>query len=65
MAEALVRAQQLGVGGDYLDVARRVLVTFGGAARALLNEADDAVARAPDAAYYLRAYALAIGTTTR
>ena len=65
MAEALVRAQQVGASGDYLDVARRVLVTFGGSARMLLTEADDAVARAPDTAYYLRAYALAIGKTTR
>ena len=65
MAEALLRAQQVGPRGDYLDVARRVLVTFGGTARVLLTEGEDGVARAPDTAYYLRAYALAIGKTTR
>jgi len=56
MAQALFRAQ---VGGraEHLDVARRVLATFGGVARVQLSESEDAVARAPDAVYYLRAYA--------
>ena len=65
MAEALLRAQQVGGRADYLDVARRILVTFGGTTHVLLTEGEDAVARAPDTVYYLRAYALAIGKATR
>jgi hypothetical protein len=65
MAEALLRAQQVGGRADYLDVARRILVTFGGTARLLLTEDEDAVARAPDTVYYLRAYARATGKATR
>jgi uncharacterized protein YyaL (SSP411 family) len=57
MADALLRAQQVGGPADYLDLARRVLTSFGGTARALLGDGDDAVARAPDTVYYLRAYA--------
>ena len=60
MAEALFRAQQLGGRPDSLDVARRVLATFGGAAHALF-ESEDAVARVGDAVYYLRAYAQVVG----
>lgn len=61
MAEALLRAHRLGGRADYLDVARRVLATLGGTARALLVENDDAVVRVDDATYYLRAYAYMVG----
>jgi len=57
MAQALFRAQQVGGRGEHPDVARRVLGTFGGVTRVLLSESEDAVARAPEAVYYLRAYA--------
>jgi uncharacterized protein len=57
MAEALLLARQVGGPADYVDLARRVLTTFGGTAHALLGESDDRVPRASDAVYYLRAYA--------
>jgi len=57
MAEALVLARQVGGPAEYADLTRRVLTTFGGSTRALLAESDDAAVRAPDAVYYLRAYA--------
>src|SRR4029450_11387093 len=57
MVEPLLRPQQVGGPADYLDLARRVLTSFGGTVRALLGDGDDAVARAPDTVYYLRAYA--------
>jgi len=60
MAEALLRARQAGGPADYVDLARRVLTTFGGTAHALLGETDDRAPRASDAVYYLRAYAQVI-----
>jgi uncharacterized protein YyaL (SSP411 family) len=58
MAEALLQAHRVGGPADYADLARRVLTSLGGTARALLADSDDdAVARAPDTVYYLRAYA--------
>ena len=60
MAEALLVARQVGGPAEYFDLARRVLTTFGGTAHALLGESDDAVPRASDAVYYLRAYAQVI-----
>jgi uncharacterized protein len=60
MADALLQAHQVGGPADYLDLARRVLTSFGGTANALLRDSDDAAARAPDTVYYLRAYAQAV-----
>jgi hypothetical protein len=60
MAEALLLAGQVGGPSESVDLARRVLMTFGGTAHALLGESDDAVPRASDAVYYLRAYAQAV-----
>jgi uncharacterized protein YyaL (SSP411 family) len=61
MAEALLRAHRLAGGTDYLTVARRVLSALGATASALLIESDDGAVRVDDAAYYLRAYAQAVG----
>jgi len=60
MAEALLLARQAGGPADYVDLARRVLTTFGGTAHALLGESDTAVPRASETVYYLRAYAQVI-----
>jgi len=57
MAEALLRARQVGGPADYVDLARRVLATFGGTAHTLLGESDDKMPRVADAVYFLRAYA--------
>ena len=65
MAEALLRARQAGGPADYVDVARRVLTTFGGTAHALLGEGDDRAPRASDAVYYLRAYAQVIARASQ
>jgi len=61
MADALLQARQVGGPTDYLDLARRVLTSFGGTAGAVLGDSDVAVARAPDAVYYLRAYGQVVG----
>ena len=57
MADALLQAHEVGAPAEYVDLARRVLTLFGGSANTLLRDSDDAVARASDTVYYLRAYA--------
>jgi len=63
MADALLQAHQVGGPADYLDLARRVLTSFGGTANTLLRDSDDAATRAPDTVYYLRAYARVFSTS--
>ena len=58
MAEALIQAHRLTGRPDDLEVAKRILATLGGVARALLVEDADTtlVARAAEAVFYLNAY---------
>jgi uncharacterized protein YyaL (SSP411 family) len=57
MAEALLRAHLMTQKAEYLDVARRVLATFGGEVKAILvDDPDASPVRVADTVFFLRAY---------